>query len=186
LLHEIRITPDEYFAEFSQHLQHGAVNHLAVGKAIRFAVPPEPKYPGDGPDALVDGFRAGSNYQFGWQGWWGKDLVATIDLGKVQPITSVEAGFLQDQASWIFLPSDGAGGILERQDQRGRPSDHRNIPWPSNKARQPHHAVRITAQSPVSTRYLRFTARNRGALPPWHGSKGDCWLFCDEVVVRGE
>jgi hypothetical protein len=159
------------------------VNHLAVGKAIRFAVPPDPKYPGDGPDALVDGFRAGANYQFGWQGWWGKDLVATIDLGKVQPITSVEAGFLQDQASWIFLPST-VNVEYSNDGISWSPFGSQELPLAKQQGPPAPHAVRITAQSPVSTRYLRFTARNRGALPPWHGSKGDCWLFCDEVVVR--
>jgi hypothetical protein len=33
-------------------------------------------------------------------------------------------------------------------------------------------------------RYIRITAKNLGPLPAWHGSKGQCWLFCDEIVVR--
>jgi hypothetical protein len=185
LLHEIRITPDEYFAEFSQHLQYGALNHLAVGKAIRFAVPPEPKYPGDGPDALVDGFRAGSNYQFGWQGWWGKDLVATIDLGKVQPITSVEAGFLQDQASWIFLPRE-VQVELSTDSMAWTPFGSMSIPVEKQQGPPGVRNIILQEAQPAPARYLRLTARNAGALPPWHGSKGDCWLFCDEVVVRGE
>ena len=38
--------------------------------------------------------------------------------------------------------------------------------------------------SAPSAHYLRITARNLGDLPTWHGSKGQCWLFCDEIVVR--
>lgn len=184
LLHETRNTPDEYFADFSDHLRNGAVNHLAVGNTITFAVPPAAKYNGGSADALIDGFRAGNNYQFGWQGWWGKDLVATIDLGTIEPVKEVETAFLQDQASWIFLPS-----VVEVEYSNDgitwSPFGTQEIPLAKQQGPPAPHAVRIAAHSPVSMRYLRFTARNRGALPPWHGSKGDCWLFCDEVVVSG-
>ena len=37
---------------------------------------------------------------------------------------------------------------------------------------------------PRSASYVRVTAKNLGLLPAFHGSKGECWLFCDEVVVR--
>ncbi len=183
LLHETRNTPDEYFAEFCAHLRNGAVNHLAVGRTIQFAEPPAAKYNGGSADALIDGFRAGNNYQFGWQGWWGKDLVATIDLGTATPVKRVETAFLQDQASWIFLPSQ----VQVEYSNDGitwAPFGTQELPLAKQQGPPAPHAVRIAARSPVSMRYLRFTARNRGALPPWHGSKGDCWLFCDEIVVR--
>ena len=184
LLHETRNTPDEYFAEFSEHLRNGAVNHLAVGKSIAFVELPAPRYTGGSADALIDGFRAGSNYQFGWQGWWGKDLVATIDLGTTEPVKEIETAFLQDQASWIFLPSV----VQVEYSNDGinwSPFGTQEIPLAKQQGPPAPHAVRIAAHSPVRMRYLRFTARNRGALPPWHGSKGDCWLFCDEIVVSG-
>jgi hypothetical protein len=185
LLHETRNTPDEYFAEFSNHLRNGAVDHLAVGKKITFAIPPSPKYTGGSADALIDGFRAGSNYQFGWQGWWGKDLVATIDLGTIRSVKEIGTAFLEDQASWIFLPSM----VQVEYSNDGitwSPFGSQELPLAKQQGPPSPHAVHIAAQSPIRTRYLRFTARNRGALPPWHGSKGDCWLFCDEIVVYGE
>ncbi len=184
LLHETRNTPDEYFTEFSEHLWNGAVNHLAVGRSIAFAIPPEPRYTGGSADALIDGFRAGSNYQFGWQGWWGKDLVATIDLGAAMSVKEVGTAFLQDQASWIFLPSM-AEVEYSSDGITWSPFGAQEIPLAKQQGPPAPHAVRIAAHSPVRMRYLRFTARNRGALPPWHGSKGDCWLFCDEIVVSG-
>jgi hypothetical protein len=104
LLHETRNTPDEYFKEFSAHLRNGARSHLAVGKQINFETLPDARYPGGGPDALIDGFTASTNYQFGWQGWYGKDMVATIDLGEATWVETLSIGFLQDQQSWIFLP----------------------------------------------------------------------------------
>ena len=39
-----------------------------------------------------------------WQGYWEKDFAAVVDLGKVQTLTKVGAGFLQDIGSWIWFP----------------------------------------------------------------------------------
>jgi hypothetical protein len=185
LLHETRLTPDEYFKEFSTHLKHGAKNHLAVGKRITFETPPDARYPGAGPDALIDGFSASNSYQFGWQGWYGKDMVATIDLGTEHAVDSIVLGFLRDPQSWIFLPErvlidispDGETWSaydrteLVHQAQRGIPNTFRLS------------AALVPAQL---ARHIRITAKNLGTLPPWHGSKGQCWLFCDEIVVYGE
>jgi hypothetical protein len=185
LLHETRNTPDEYFKEFSAHLRNGARSHLAVGKQISFETPPDARYPGGGPDALIDGFLASTNYQFGWQGWYGKDMVATIDLGKETLIHSVQADFLQDQQSWIFYPDsikvegsvDGSHffdiWLYEFSDARQkRPLEIR--------------VANMSLWDLRAARYIRITARNLGDLPAWHGSKGQCWLFCDEIVVYGE
>jgi hypothetical protein len=185
LLHETRLTPDEYFKEFSTHLKHGAKNHLGVGKRITFETPPDARYPGGGPDALIDGFSASNNYQFGWQGWYGKDMVVTIDLGTEHAVDSIVLGFLRDPQSWIFLPErvlidislDGETWSaydrteLVQQAQRGIPNTFRLS------------AALVPAQL---ARHIRITAKNLGTLPPWHGSKGQCWLFCDEIVAYGE
>jgi hypothetical protein len=181
LLHETRNTPDEYYTEFSAHLKHGAVNHLAVGKKITFETPPDARYPGGGPDALIDGFRASTNYQFGWQGWYGKDMVATIDLGTPHRIDSVSIAFLQDQQSWIFLPSEvrwqaSVDGSVWREFAADRES---------SASTKGELSVHITDHfHGTEARYIRITAKNLGPLPAWHGSKGECWLFCDEIVVR--
>jgi hypothetical protein len=185
LLHETRNTPDDYFKEFSAHLKNGARSHLAVGKTITFAEPADARYTAGRPDALVDGFRASTNYQFGWQGWYGTDMVATIDLGEATRVDTFYIGFLQDQQSWIFLPTHVAiessvdGAHWERFAAHGPDgADHRG----------PLSIIRkgSAVQPARSVRYLRITARNLGDLPAWHGSKGKCWLFCDEIVVYGE
>ena len=181
LLHETRLTPDEYFTQFSGHLKHGAVNHLAVGKKITFETPPDARYTGGSPDALIDGFRASTSYQFGWQGWYGKDMVATIDLDTPRRIDSVSIAFLQDQQSWIFLPSEvrwqaSVDGSVWRKFAADRKS---------SSATRGELSMHITDHlQGTKARYIRITAKNLGPLPAWHGGKGECWLFCDEIVVR--
>src|SRR6185436_7768888 len=55
--------------------------------------------------AVIDGVRGNANFSTGaWQGYQGQDFVAVIDLGKVQDISKVGAGFLQDVGSWIWMP----------------------------------------------------------------------------------
>lgn len=183
LLHETRLTPDEYFTQFSDHLQHGAVSHLAVGKSITFVEPADARYTAGRPDALVDGFRASTNYQFGWQGWYGTDMVATIDLGEETLIRSVSATFLQDQQSWIFYPDSI---VVEGSMEGSKYYAIATYEFVDAKQKRPleTRAANATLWDLRSARYIRVTARNLGDLPAWHGSKGKCWLFCDEIVVR--
>ena len=184
LLNEHGISPDDYHAEFSAHLKYGAMKHLAVGKKISFETPPDERYLAGRPDALVDGFHASNNYQFGWQGWYGKDIVATIDLGEVRSVGGLDVAFLQDQQSWIFLPSavrwdssiDG-----EHWDIGQESSDSTAAEKGPLQALGTGWSISCHGKQ---ARYIRVTARNLGDLPAWHGSKGQCWLFCDEIVVR--
>src|SRR6185436_20857316 len=55
--------------------------------------------------AVIDGVRGNANFSTGaWQGYQGQDFLAIIDLGKVQDISKLGAGFLQDVGSWIWMP----------------------------------------------------------------------------------
>ena len=64
------------------------------------------QYTGGGDFALIDGIRGTTNWSGGgWQGYQGKDFVAVIDLGDVQTVSKIGAGFLQDVGSWIWMPS---------------------------------------------------------------------------------
>ena len=185
LLHETRLSPDEYLAEFSAHLKNGARSHLAVGKTITFATPPDERYPGGGPDALIDGFTASTNYQFGWQGWYGKDLVATIDLDTIALASTITATFLSDHQSWIFHPSSF---YFEHSLDGVKYESWGQTLWqfPSGRSLPEIRQIGRDFEQPTPMRYIRITARNLGELPAWHGGKGQCWLFCDEIVVYGE
>ena len=142
------------------------------------------QYTGGGDFALIDGIRGTSNWSGGgWQGYWGKDFVAVIDLGNVQTVSAVGAGFLQDIGSWIWMPSrveiqlstDGktfgpafsiANDISDRQEGVVTREFVKTIP-------------------PQKARYIRLRAVNFGKIPSWHpGSGGDAWIFVDEILVK--
>src|SRR5205814_7674219 len=62
------------------------------------------QYAAGGDLALIDGLRGNRNFSTGaWQGYQGQDLVAVIDLGKLQQVQKLSAGFSQDLGSWIGM-----------------------------------------------------------------------------------
>jgi len=150
---------------------------------ITLLTPASVHYPGHGNSTLIDGVRGTMDPHDGrWLGFEGSDMSAIIDLGRVRPLTRVTAGFLQDQASWIFLPSsvevsvsaDGAAWTV-------LPSA--NIPLKQDGQTLVRDCT-VPARE-AQARYVRVLARSIGTCPPWHkGSGGKAWLFVDELFVE--
>ena len=127
------------------------------------------QYPAGGDATVIDGLRGTMNWSGGaWQGYWEKDFVAVVDLGKVQTLTKVGAGFLQDIGSWIWFPrrvevelsKDGktftpAASITFTSADLGIKDFVKDI--------EPHDA-----------RFVRVRAVNSGK---------NTWIFVDEVFV---
>ena len=64
------------------------------------------KYSGGGDLALTNALEGSSSLSDGnWQGFEQNDLDATIDLGRVMPVTQITSHYLQNTHSWIFFPS---------------------------------------------------------------------------------
>jgi len=147
------------------------------------------QYTGGGDDALIDGIRGTTNWTSGaWQGYWGKDLVAVVDLGRPQLISRLGAGFLQDAGSWIWMPRTVSFELsLDGQNFVPALSIPNDVPDGSN----PDFNVGILAKDFVKNitrqeaRYVRITAVNFGKIPAWHpGHGGDAWIFADEIIIE--
>lgn len=140
------------------------------------------QYNAGGDNALIDGIKGTRDFHTGtWQGYYDKDMVATIDMSKPTSFTSVSINFLQDQRSWIFYPTQVQcevsvdGKIWQPLGQQtidttipSTEVDIKTITFTNNKAYQ----------------YIRVTAQTLGELPKWHlGYKHDgrSWLFIDEI-----
>jgi len=144
------------------------------------------QYSAGGNDGLIDGIRGEKNWRLGgWQGFQSQDFKAIVDLGKIQKINSIGAGFLQDTRSWILMPrevifeisADGktfltAGKILN------------DIPDTEMETVLKDFIVNNINKN---ARYVRVSAVNYGKLPKWHQAypyNGDAFIFVDELWIK--
>jgi alpha-L-fucosidase len=142
-----------------------------------------PKYPGHGDRTLIDGYRGSADFQNGkWLGFEADDLIATVDLGISRPINRVTAGFLQQQGSWIFLPSRVTLAVSVDGRNWSRLAE---ATYPVERTEKVLVKDLTFATGEINARYVKVVARNVGTCPPWHSGAGDkAWLFVDEIIVN--
>ncbi len=138
------------------------------------------QYSAGGDRALVDLRFGGSDYRTGgWQGYHGVDLDAVIDLGAPTDLDGASLGCLQDQRSWIWMPTAIAFETSLDGDTF--------TPWgratPKTDARAEGTIVkRYRVDGPRRARFVRVVASTRGTCPEWHPGAGHrAWLFVDEI-----
>ena len=142
------------------------------------------QYNGGGDLAMIDGIRGTTNWSGGgWQGYQGQDLQATIDLGKVQKVSRLRAGFLQDVGAWIMMPRQ-VDFDVSTDGRVFRPA----VSIPVDVPEKDYSVIIkdfVGSLAGVEARYVRIRARTYGKLPSWHaGSGGDAWIFVDEIIVE--
>ena len=145
---------------------------------------PNSQYTAGGPEALIDGLRGPRDWRTGrWQGYQGQDFEAVVDLGEVQKLGAVGAGFLQDMRSWIWMPVQlvvevSADG--ETFTELGRIAHQ--IPDDVD------HVFRedlVMDAGGTAARYVKVRALSYGTIPAWHpGAGGEAFIFVDEVIVE--
>ncbi|HSE18378.1 MAG TPA: GH92 family glycosyl hydrolase [Pyrinomonadaceae bacterium] len=134
------------------------------------------QYTGGGDFALIDGIRGTKNWSGGgWQGYQGKDFVAVLDLGSVQDVSKVGAGFLQDMGSWIWMPTR----VELELSMDGRSFDPAISIANDVSEKQEGVVIRdfVKSISPTKARYLRIRAVNLRA---------EGWVFVDEIIVAAK
>lgn len=183
LFHEISIKPQEYYERMLTYFENGVQMHKAVGKSISFATPASPKYAASGPNSLIDGVCGTDNYFSLWQGWYGEDVDATIDMGSEETISRIQLNCLVNQASWIFAPAN----ITVRASNNGKDfSEIKTFMNDDASKKMDKSIVPFLIEFPVpqNCRYLNIKLNTIGNLPEWHGSEGKAWIFVDEIMVK--
>jgi len=129
------------------------------------------QYAAGGHTALIDQIRGGDDYRNGnWQGYEGVNLEAVLNLGKKKKISEIRVGFLQDENSWIFMPT-------KLEVYIGEPGDWKLYGELNND--------KITPKDHGKSEYVKVVGVNRGTCPAYHkGAGGKSWIFTDEVVVK--
>ena len=148
-------------------------NHLAVGKKVIYANKYYHNYTAGGDSALVDGLRGGWAYaDHRWQGFIGKDLDVTIDLGSSMTVHSINADFMQiiGPGVWmprnvkIFVSEDGITFTPLKQIDNDVPENkeeliYRDFGWEGNAV----------------ARYIHYVA---------HPNNKGGFIFTDEIIVK--
>jgi len=160
------------------------IYHKAIGRKVIYTNLYSSRYPATGNGSLTDGLRGTSNHRDGyWQGFLGNDMEVVIDLKKEMPVVSVQTTFLQNQRSWIFLPS-----VIEyslSSDGKNYHSINEVLNTISPKEEQVFiQPMTFQFREGTTARYVKVKAKNLGKCPAWHEGAGEaCWLFTDEIVV---
>jgi hypothetical protein len=158
------------------------VAHKAEGKTVKLLTKPHDNYPGEGGATLTNGYLGSFDFRDGqWLGFWAQDAVAVLDLGAEQQVDTVEANFLQEQGSWIFLPKAITLSI-SADGQNFQPVASMAIPMQADyESLSKGFAFEVNAK----TRFIKIEAANIGKCPDWHvGAGGDAWVFFDEIMVK--
>lgn len=144
-----------------------------------------PQYHAGGPEGLLDGILGTENWRKGdWQGYQSQDFEAVVDLQEVKSITEITARFLQDQRSWILMPTQVEYYISD---------DNVNFTYfgSINNTLDPKIEENTilnftsTETNNKKARYVKVIAKNFGKLPEWHqGFGGDAFIFVDEITIK--
>jgi len=156
----------------------------ATGKKITVTSPPSSSYPGNGGIfGLVNGITAEEKFpSVEWVGWNGKDLEATIDLGKIDTISKVVMYNFERKQSWIYPASeviisasiDGINFQQLYQEDLTKDVIFQKL------------GGKIIGEFPKSTyRYVKIVVKNYGKIPKENvGGGNPAWLFIDEIAIQ--
>jgi len=159
----------------------------ATGKKITLTTPADKKYPGDGPFTLVNGVQneTGLARSSEFLGFLGRDMEAIIDLKQETEVSTVTVHVLDQNGSWIYLPSQVKVTFIPDidftgNDLSGFPSTTKSVDPIEDKG-----AKTIRVENAQKCRYLKVTVKNFGIIPPGNPGAGNpAWLFVDEIEVN--
>jgi hypothetical protein len=177
------INPDVYQQGWDKTFARKWVNSLAFKASVKLVNPYSEEYPAKKEITLTDGLQGDNDFSINWLFIYGKDMIATIDLGKTQTVKEVSMNFLLDPRHYIFNPSDiiietSADGInftFARKQSTTLPEEDYIV-----KINNFHFQL-----SAVSTRYIRVTGRCIQNIPSWRAASAGkkASVCCDEVTV---
>jgi predicted alpha-1,2-mannosidase len=144
-----------------------------------------PQYHAGGSDGLIDGIFGTTNWRKGdWQGYQSQDFEAIIDLQETKTISEIHSNYLQDQRSWILMPTKVDYYVSDDNVNFTKVGTIENTLDPKEK----ENIIRdfnLKLENPIKAKYIKVKAYNYGKLPEWHqGFGGDAFIFIDEITIK--
>lgn len=177
--------PDAYQQEWAAIFAHKWVNSIAFKAKVTLVNAYAPEYPAKREATLTDGLEGTKDFSVNWLYIYGKDLIATIDLGQSKPISKVQMNFLSDPRHYIFNPAKitveaSVDGVTFK-------------PLPTQQPVQPvdeNYTAQINtfrfSMPAAQARYVRITGVCQAAVPVWRGAPEGKKpaVCCDEIYVQ--
>lgn len=175
---------DAYQQEWDTIFSRKWINSLAFGAKVTLLNPWSDEYPAKKERTLTDGLQGDKDFSINWLFIYGKDLVATIDLGQEKTIKEVKMNFLQDARHYIFNPSEitietSADGTNFTPAGKQQPVAITEEDYTAGA-----HTFRFSLSS-VHARFVRVTGHCLQEVPAWRGAPSGkkAAICCDEIFV---
>ncbi len=136
-------------------------------------------YKANGWKTLCDSQLGNFDFKANWLGYKQEKILVKIVFKKATPVQAIEAGFLQAQSSWIFLPQR-----ITVWDEKKKKVGELLLPDADNSSA---NAALIKKISVVKKTYreLLLEIEPLSRIPGWHEGKGNkSWVFVDEIFVK--
>ncbi len=157
---------------------------LSLNKKVTLKEEPDGRYKAEGGKTLTDGINGTTDYTDGkWLGFEGKDMVATIDLGKVQTVKKITINYLVNTNAWIFAPLNSS------YESSNDGINYKELKRKSATLSPIQKEVNLdyfdSDFDKINTRYIRITVKSSKVCPEGHPGAGQkCWIFIDEITVN--
>lgn len=151
-------------------------------KTIEYTYPYSHNYTAGGKNGLIDGLHGLPEVFGGWQGFYGTDFEAVVDLGEVRNFNKIETTFLQQYASWIWFPYE-VEYYISNDGKNFKQVYSETIPYPVTEPGSFVYAF-TSDNLNTSARYIKVVGHNIKTCPDWHPGAGEkAWIFVDEITV---
>ncbi len=159
-------------------------NKVPAGRSVKLFTEYSPAHTGGGAFGLIDSIKGSDNFNTdAWQGYEGDDIVAVVDLGKVQKVSLIRTSFLQNVGSWIFYPSK-VEFLTSIDNKNFENVFEENIPIVKNQYDSGIKNIEFKLKN-NKARYIKLIAKNIGVCPSWHvGAGKKAWIFIDEITIK--
>lgn len=146
---------------------------------------PNDRYKADGAPSLIDFQKGTITFTDGnWLGYENSHFIATLDLGKAQPINGITVSALEATGSYIFYPK-GMEVSVSVDNKKFQPVLSKT--FPTTQVPLTPEVKNFTEDFPTiqTARYVRVKVKSNLVNPDWHPAPGaPCWVFVDEILVQ--
>ena len=152
--------------------------HKGVGLAVKLENEPSSNYQANsGKAALLNGISGSAAFADGeWVAWEGKDMVATITLGK-DSVEKVSMNFHNQVSAWIHHP---------QQFEMYSSEDGINFKKIAEKTIQKSAKQTLTVSlnfAKTKSKYLKVVAHHLTIPEGFNGEGKPAWIFIDEIAI---